>query len=293
MITLRQLRYLDALAQTGHFGRAADACAISQPALSQQIAELEAGLGARLVERTPRGATLTEAGTAVVERAHAILAAVGDLESVARPGTSLAGVVRLGVIPTIAPYLLPRVLPALQAAYSDTQFRIRETVSAMLLAELGAGSLDVVIMALPVAAPGIETLPLFDDRFVFVAPAASAPAGPIAATGLDAYNLLLLEDGHCLRDQALDACGLADLDLRAQLGATSLSTIVQLVAAGLGCTLVPAMALDTLVADPRLTAIEFSAPAPSRCIGLAYRATTSRRAGFAALGEVVRAAMTR
>lgn len=288
MMTLRQLRYFASLAELGHFGRAAEACAVSQPALSQQIADLEADLGTRLVDRTSRGAVITEAGQVIAVRARAILASVNDLASASRGSTDLAGPLRLGIIPTVAPFLLPSALPKMQTLFPLAEFRVREAMSATLIAELSAGILDLIILAMPVVDAGIETLPLFDDQFMLVSAASEAPSAPIQAGALDTTRLLLLDDGHCLRDQALSACGMADASLRAQLGATSLATLVQLVAAGLGQTLVPAMALDALVThDVRVKATLFAAPAPSRMIGLAYRATTSDRASFARLGEVI------
>jgi LysR family hydrogen peroxide-inducible transcriptional activator len=291
MPTLRQLRYLTALATHGHFGRAADACAVSQPAMSQQIADLEAELGARLIERGPRGAKLTETGVEIAARARGILSAVGDLSKAARGGEDLTGPLRLGVIPTIAPYLLPKALPAMRALYPAVEFRVREAVSATLLTELTNGGLDLLLMALPAEGEGVETLPLFEDGFVLVTAADDAPKGPVDPATLAPETLLLLDDGHCLRDQALSVCGLADAALRAQLGATSLATLVQLAAAGLGRTFVPEMALETLVShDPRVRATAFKKPIPSRTIGLAYRSTASSKTAFARLGEAIKRA---
>src|SRR2546423_6297644 len=172
MLSLRQLRYLEALARSGHFGKAAQACSISQPALSMQIRELEEFLGVELVERRQGAATLTETGVEVVARARSILSATRDLVDFARHGGSvLCGTLRLGVIPTLAPYLLPRLLPELRRSYPDLRLNLRETQTKSLLAELGDGALDAAMLALPVDEPEFETVPLFEDRFVLAVPA--------------------------------------------------------------------------------------------------------------------------
>lgn len=287
MPTLRQLRYLVALADQGHFGRAASACAVSQPALSQQIADLEARLGIDLVDRRGRGAALTETGVLIVARARAILSSVQDLTRAAVGTDALIGTVSLGVIPTIAPYLLPTVLPALHAAFPEARFAIREAVSATLINELRAGELDLILLALPIAGDDLETLPLFEDVFHLATARADAPDGPMHPAQLNLASLLLLDEGHCLRDQALSLCGTTDPGLRTQLGATSLATLVQLVAAGHGQTLIPDMALPALT-DPRIAITPFARPSPSRTVGLAYRTTSSRKGAFARLGEVLR-----
>ncbi len=286
MPTLRQLRYLVALADHGHFGRAASSCAVSQPALSQQIADLEARLGVDLVDRRGRGAALTETGVLIVSRARAILSSVKDLTRAAAGTDALIGPMVLGVIPTIAPYLLPAALPAMQAAFPNARFAIREAVSATLISELRAGTLDLILLALPIAGEDLENLPLFEDAFHLATALADAPAGPMDPTDLNLASLLLLDEGHCLRDQALSVCGTTDPSLRAQLGATSLATLVQLVAAGLGQTLIPEMALPAL-ADPRIAITPFAQPRPSRTIGLAYRSTSSLKTAFARLGKVL------
>jgi LysR family transcriptional regulator, hydrogen peroxide-inducible genes activator len=273
MTTLRQLRYLVALADHGHFGRAAAACHVTQPALSMQIRDLEAELEVPLVERRRSGAVLTEAGEALAERARALTAGVKDFEAFARAQKEAESKrLVLGMIPTVAPYLLPKILPLLNAAVPGLELKVRETRTAALVSELAAGDLDAVIAALPLEAEGIEATALFDDPFLLAAPA-SDPAGPSDPRDLPAERLLLLEEGHCLRDQALGACELGDLS---SFGATSLNTILQLVAHGQGITLVPKLAADEII-DPRIAVRPFADPQPRRTIGMAWRAATPRK----------------
>jgi len=290
MPTLRQLRYLTALADHGHFGRAARECAISQPSLSQQVAELEAELGIQLIDRSGRGAALTETGRLVVERSRAILSAVADLAKVAREAEATLLPLRLGVIPTIAPFLLPAAFPAIRALYGKSGVRVREAVTQTLLDELRDNKLDVLLLSLPIDEVGIETLELFDDPFFLVAPADDRIKGPIAPETLNAADLLLLDDGHCLREQALSVCGKVASDLREQFGATSLATLASLVAAGLGQTLIPRMAIETLFGGgKKVKILPFRKPSPMRTIGLAYRSTSSSKAAIAQLGAAIKA----
>ena len=209
MITLRQLRYLAALAEHRHFGRAAEACAVTQPALSMQIRELEKFLGVDLVERRPGEVALTEIGTEVARRGEPLLAAARDLVDFARHhGRLLTGRLRLGVIPTLAPYVLPKILPALQRRYPELRVELRETQTKILLDELTRGALDVVMLALPVAEGELETMPLFDDPFLLAVPAGDPRPRRerVNADDIDRERLILLEEGHCLRDQALAYC---------------------------------------------------------------------------------------
>jgi LysR family hydrogen peroxide-inducible transcriptional activator len=290
MPTLRQLRYLTALADHGHFGRAARECAISQPSLSQQVADLEAELGIQLIDRSGRGAALTETGRLVVERSRTILSAVADLAKVAREAEATLLPLRLGVIPTIAPFLLPAAFPAIRAIYGKSGFRVREAVTQTLLDELRDNKLDVLLLSLPIDEVGIETLALFDDPFFLVASASDRIKGPIVPESLSAADLLLLDDGHCLRAQALSVCGKIASDLREQLGATSLATLASLVAGGLGQTLIPRMALETLFGgSKRVKILPFRKPSPVRTIGLAYRSTSSSKAAIAQLGAAIKA----
>jgi LysR family hydrogen peroxide-inducible transcriptional activator len=208
-MTLKQLRYLAALSAHRHFGRAAEACSISQPALSMQIQELEAELGVTLVERRPGEVALTEIGIEVARRAGQVLAATRDVEDFARHrARPLTGRLRLGVIPSIAPYVLPKILPPLQRRYRELQVELRETVTHVLLKELAEGALDVIMLALPVDDAEIESLRLFDDPFLLAVPSTDnrPETVRVAADGIDTQRLILLEEGHCLRDQALAFC---------------------------------------------------------------------------------------
>ena len=288
MITLRQLRYLTALARNRHFGKAAEECAVTQPALSMQIRELERELGADLVERRPGEIAVTEIGLEVARRAERILAATRDLVDFARHRDVLSGPLKLGIIPTLAPYLLPRVLPLLQRRYPALRLDVRETQTDTLVAELIAGALDCLLLALPVEAGDVETIPLFDDRFLLAVPSAEPlPKRRVTIADVDQRRLLLLEEGHCLRDQALAFCAAKTRDAAASLGATSLATVMQMVANGYGVTLVPEIAADVEVRDGRVKLTRFAAPEPGRVIGLAFRRTSPRREDFDALGEIV------
>jgi len=288
MITLRQLRYLAALARNRHFGKAAEECAVTQPALSMQIRELERELGADLVERRPGEIAITEIGVEVAQRAERILAATRDLVDFARHRDVLSGPLKLGIIPTLAPYLLPHVLPLLQKRYPALRIELRETQTDTLLAELTAGALDCLLLALPVEGADVETIPLFDDRFLLAAPAAEPlPKRRVTVADVDQRRLILLEEGHCLRDQALAFCASKTRDAAASLGATSLTTVMQMVANGYGVTLVPEIAAEVEVRDARVKLTRFAAPEPGRVIGLAFRRTSPRRKDFDALGAIV------
>ncbi len=290
MITLRQLRYLSALVRHGHFGRAAETCAVTQPALSMQIRELERELKVELLERRPAGITLTDTGLEIAERAERILADVQDLINLARHrGRTLAGSLRLGIIPSLAPYLLPRVLPVLQSKYPELRLEVRETLTKQLTEELERGELDVIMVALPIERPGIEAVELFEDSFLLAMSAKEAAPSQqrVRAGAVDSSRLILLEEGHCLRDQALAFCSVAQSGVPASLGATSLATVMQMVANGYGVTLVPEVAALTEVRDSRVTLLRFENPEPARRIGLVWRVTSPRKKDFAALGKVV------
>jgi LysR family hydrogen peroxide-inducible transcriptional activator len=294
MVTLRQLRYLGALAEHGHFGRAAAACAISQPALSMQIRALERQLGVELVERRPGQVALTDIGAEVVERGKRLLAGARDLVDFAsHHGRPLTGRLTLGLIPTLAPYVLPRLLPALQQRYPELRVTLRETQTRILLEELVRGALDAAMLALPIPDPELETLRLFEDPFWLAVPAGDPwrEKAQVTPRDIDTRRLILLEEGHCLRDQALSFCaavrqeGGAGLGLG--LGATSLATVMQMVANGYGVTFVPQVAIDVEVRDDRVRLLRFARPEPSRTIGLVWRRTSPRRSDFIALGKVV------
>ena len=284
MITLRQLRYLGALAEYRHFGRAAEACAVTQPALSMQMRDLEKELGVELIERRQGEAALTTIGAEVAQRAERVVTAARDLVDFARHrGRVLTGRLQLGVIPTLAPYVLPKILPVLQQRYPDLRIELRETQTKTLLDELARGSLDVVMLALPAADPDVETLRLFDDQFLLAVPATDkrSETARVRAETIDQQQLILLEEGHCLRDQALSYCATSRGDV--SLGATSLATVMQMVANGYGITLLPRVAVDVEVRDERVKLLRFADPAPGRSIGLAWRRTSPRKADFTAL----------
>jgi LysR family hydrogen peroxide-inducible transcriptional activator len=289
MITLRQLRYLTSLARHKHFGRAAQDCAVTQPALSMQVRELEREIGAELVERRPGDIALTDTGLEVAQRAESILTAARDLVDFARHREVLSGPLRLGIIPTLAPYILPRVLPKLQVAYPQLRLEVRETQTKSLLDELARGALDAVMLALPAEDADVETLPLFTDAFLLAVPAGEAvkTRTRVNIEDVDQRRLILLEEGHCLRDQALAFCGTPRRDAPASLGATSLATVMQMVANGYGVTLLPQVAVDAEGRDDRVRLQRFQDPEPGRQIGLVWRRTSPRRKDFEALGKVV------
>lgn len=286
MISLRQLRYLEALATHLHFRRAAEAVAVSQPALSMQIKELEAELGLKLIERQPNAVRLTRGGEEIVARARKILTDVRDLADYARQLSSpLSGPLRLGIIPSIAPYLLPRILPALNKAYPKLDLTIRETLTDPLTRELLAGDLDAMIVALPVTETGLCSAPLFTDRFLLARQASEAldPRARVSPGDIGDQNLLLLEEGHCLRDQALNYCQNLPAPGRSALGATSLATVMQMVAAGFGVTLLPEICADVEVRDDRVLLQRFADPQPARTVGLVWRKSSPRQQDFEAL----------
>jgi LysR family hydrogen peroxide-inducible transcriptional activator len=294
VISLKQLRYFDLLAATGHFGRAAERAGITQPALSMQIFGLERELGAPLVERIATGARLTALGVEVAERGARILAEARDLEALARArGEVLSGGLRLGIIPSVAPFLLPRLLDVAATAYPDLQLSVRETITDTLVKELVAGDLDAVIASLPLHSDDLEEEAAFEDAFLLAAPAGSPQArqSPALAELISAEDLLLLEDGHCIRDQALAVCRAIDPRRLRSFGATSFSTLLQLVAAGHGVTLLPQLAVDAgIVADERLAVVRFAGPEPSRTIGVAWRRRSPRERDYRALVGLVREA---
>jgi LysR family transcriptional regulator, hydrogen peroxide-inducible genes activator len=291
MVTLRQLRYLEALAETRHFGNAAEACAVSQPALSMQIKELEDQLRVSLVERRKSGVELTEQGEEIVRRGRTILASVRDMLDYAEHRKRvLSGSLKLGAIPSIAPYLLPSALPELQRRFPKLNFQLRETITETLVRELVSGNLDLILIALPIDDPEVETLHLFDDKFILAAPATKANRSRTeVADVLSHEKLLLLEEGHCLRDQALSFCRMMTPEARESFGASSLATIVQMVAHGYGVTLLPEIAVASEVHrrnDIRL--LRFAAPEPKREIGLVWRKTSPRKADFTAFAALLK-----
>lgn len=292
MITLKQLRYLQALAVSGHFGRAAEAVGVTQPALSMQVRDLERSLGGKLVERTGAGARLTPFGHEVVARGRDILAAVDDLENIAHAhGEPLEGPVRLGVIPSIAPFLLPRLLALAGERHPRLKLVVRETVTRVLVDELVGGALDAIVASLPLGHGELAEVPAFDDRFLLAAPEDSAHAArsPALTELISADELLLLEDGHCLRDQALEVCHAIDPRRLRSFGATSLATLLQLVAAGHGITLIPQLAVSAgLPLAGTVRVVRFADPEPRRTIAVAWRKRSPRERDYAALTALVR-----
>ena len=296
MITLRQLRYLSALAKHGHFGRAAEACAVTQPALSMQIRDLERTLGVAVVERRPGDVMLTDVGREIARRAEDVLSASRDLVDFARHRSGLlTGRLTLGVIPSLAPYLLPRILPTLQNRFPELRLELRETQTRQLVEDIKSGALDAAMLALPLGEPDIDTIALFEDLFLLAVPASDprADTARVAAGDIDQSRLILLEDGHCLRDQALAFCataarGRANLAGGTAFGASSLTTVMQMVASGYGVTLIPQIAADVERRDDRVKFLRLQNPQPGRSIGLAFRRTSPRKVDFAALGKVVK-----
>jgi LysR family hydrogen peroxide-inducible transcriptional activator len=254
-----------------------------------QIRELEKTLAAQLVERRPSEAVLTEIGREIVARSDQILASARDLVDFAQHGSSvLSGQLTLGVIPTLAPYVLPRVLPRLQQQYPKLQVELRETQTKVLIDELTRGDLDVIMLALPVTEPDVETMRLFDDPFLLAVPAGDSRSrnARISSRDIDQDRLILLEEGHCLRDQALAFCANSRRGGTMGLGATSLATVMQMVANGYGVTLVPQVAVDVEVRDERVKLLRFARPQPGRTVGLAWRRTSPRKDDFVALGQI-------
>jgi LysR family hydrogen peroxide-inducible transcriptional activator len=288
-LNLKQLRYFEALAQQGHFGRAAELCAISQPALSMQIKELENSLGAPLFERGPRQVRLTNFGESFAERVRDILRSVDELGDLARASVGqLAGQMRIGVIPTIGPYLLPKIISELKRAYPSLDLHVRETVTSRLIAELAEGRIDMAILALPVSEPSLEEVPLFDEEFVLIRPAVDADKPVPDREMLREMRVLLLEEGHCFRDQALSFCNLQGRQPRELLEGSSLSTLVQLVSAGIGVTLIPEMAVPVETRSAAVAVSHFAGPEPRRTVGMVWRRTSPLASQLQKLASIVR-----
>lgn len=292
-ITLRQLSYFIALAEARNFGRAAEAMHVSQPALSVQIRDLEAALGTQLVERKPRDIILTPAGHDLLRHARRVMDEMRALKDAARWQSGLGGRLSLGVIPTVAPYLLPVALPMLRAQNLTLDLRIREATTDRLLADLAEGRLDAALVALPTGRAELVEEPLIEDRFLLAGSAAQIAAlGPgaegIRPTALDPDRLLLLEEGHCLSDQALEVCAMKRDATRVDLGASSLATLCGLVAEGFGLTFLPEIAVQTeLAASPGLAVHRFAAPEPARRLGLVRRRLSRDDGWFTGLAALL------
>lgn len=285
-LTMKHLRYFEALARHGHFGRAAEACAISQPALSVQMKELEGILGAPLIERSSRRVRLTGLGLEFAERARDILRSVDEIGELARSyDGALTGPLRIGVIPTIAPYLLPGVIKALSKRFPNLDLRPRETVTRTIIADLLDGQMDVAILALPVSEPKLHEEPLFEEEFVLVRPEADAEKAVPNSDALREMRLLLLEEGHCFRDQALSFCNLASSPPRDLMEGSTLATLVQMVGAGIGVTLIPEMAVPVETASAPVSVARLPAPRPKRRIGMAWRRSSPMAGQLAEIAQ--------
>jgi len=288
-LTLKHLRYFMALSRHGHFGRAAEACGISQPALSVQIKELEALLGAPLTERSARQIRLSSLGEALAERAREILSAVDELDDLARISRgSLGGRLRIGVIPTIAPYLLPGLIKELAAHYPELDIQPREAVTRTLLRDLGEGQLDLAIVALPVSESAFHEEPLFEEEFVLVRPLADADKPVPNPKRLLEMRLLLLEEGHCFRDQALSFCSPSGLGTRELIEGSSLTTLVQMVSAGIGVTLIPEMAVQMETLSAQVSVARLPRPHPKRTVGIVWRKSSPMAPRFSEMAETLR-----
>jgi LysR family transcriptional regulator, hydrogen peroxide-inducible genes activator len=288
-ITLRQIRYFNALARHGHFGRAAEACAISQPAMSMQIKELEEALGGVLLERGARQIALTNVGEEAAQRVRDILRLVDELGDVARASRDqLAGRLRIGMIPTIAPYLLPEVIGNLTRTHPELDIHVRETLTQKLIQELAEGRLDTAIVALPVSEPSLAEIALFSENFLLVRPGEDEGTPVPSSEALREMRLLLLEEGHCFRDQALSFCNMQSSPPREVLDANSLSTLVQMVSAGIGVTLIPKMAVAVETRRASVSVARFKNPQPSRTIGMVWRKTSPLARQLLEISEVVR-----
>ena len=288
-LTLKQLRYFEALARHSHFGRAADACAISQPAISVQIRELEETLGSELFERGPRQVRLTNFGEAFAPRVRDIPRSVDELTDLARASRDhLVGRLRIGVIPTIAPYLLPAIIGNLARMHDGLDIHVRETQTQKLIQELADGRLDAAIVALPVSEPSLTEIVLFTEDFVLVRPGEDEGKPVPNREMLREMRLLLLEEGHCFRDQALSFCNMHSARPRELLDGSSLSTLVQMVGAGVGVTLIPEMAVSVETRSARVSIARFDSPRPSRTIGMIWRKTSPIARQLLRISEVVR-----
>jgi LysR family transcriptional regulator, hydrogen peroxide-inducible genes activator len=294
-MNLRDLRYFVALADTRHFGKAAERSFVSQPTLSAQIKKLETYLGVQLIERQPRKVTLTEMGARILPLARSILQESDEIVSLARNDHDpLSGKLKVALIPTIGPYLLPLVARKLRKQLPLLKVMLYEYQTQPLLEKLRAGDIDLGILALPVPLDGLEARPLYDEDFTLAVPSNSplAKRSNVKIDDLSGETLLLLEDGHCLRDQALDVCSRIDVKESEDYRATSLETLRQMVAAGLGITLLPKLATrGPFGSGQGLTVKEFSRPVPSRSIGAVWRKSTARTDAIKAVCAAIQSSM--
>ena len=289
--TIKQLQYLVALRRHGHFGRAADACFVTQSTLSAGLRELETLLGITLVERTRRVVRFTPLGEKIADKAVKVLRETEELAEMARAqGRPLHGELRMGVIPTIAPFLLPTMLPRLREQWPELKLYLREETSTAACEALHRGQLDCVLLALPFACGDVDSMPLFDDPLFVAYPKGEAPhAAAIEAADIDEDRLLLLEDGHCLKDHALSACNRPELRAHAAMMGTSLHTLVQMVDNGLGLTFVPGMAIEAgILSGTEVDAKPLRSEHPYRRIALIWRRSSPREGEFQILSETLR-----
>jgi len=290
--TTKQLRYFVALEQLEHFGKAAEACFVSQPAFSVAIKELESLLNMQLVDRTNKNVTVTSVGRDIARQARVVLRNLEDLVDMAKGSQApLSGQLNLGVIPTIAPFLLPRLLPALRKSYPDLKLFLKEDLTERVYERLMDGELDLILIALPYELRNVTAMPLFDDHFFLAYHQKSAlvSAGNYSVRELPTDSVLLLEDGHCLRDHALSACNLKNADKVSNVTATSLLTLVQMVDADLGVTYLPEMAVHSSLLKSTRIKTRALDPGSYRQIGLVWRKASTRQTEFALLGEFIRA----
>ncbi|MGN7999280.1 hydrogen peroxide-inducible genes activator [Sphingomonas sp. 22176] len=293
--TLKQLQYLVALHDAGHFGRAAEACFVTQSTLSAGIRELETLIGVVLVERTRRVVRFTPLGERIVDKARRVLREADELGDLARAaGRPLSGEMRMSVIPTIAPFLLPRILPRLRQQYPDLKLYLREETSGQACEALNHGRTDCVLLALPFSCGDVESARLFDDRlFVAFREGEMDPTGTIHPNAIDETRLLMLEDGHCLKDHALAACNRPEMRAEATMLGTSLHTMVQMVDNGLGVTMLPEMAVDAgILEHTSVKARPLDSANASRNIALVWRKASPRERDFRLLADVLIAART-
>lgn len=289
-MNLRDLRYLVAVAEFNHFGHAADACFVSQPTLSTQIKKLESELGVTLIERTNKQVLLTDIGIQIVAKAHQILQSVDEMHEMALqsqdPG---AGTLKLGIIPTLAPYLLPRVMNEVQERFPKLKISLYELQTLVILEQLPAGKLDAALLALPVDHDALDSIPLFNEPFFAAVPSKHKLARQKVLNLKDLFgnDILLLEDGHCLRDQALDLCRSVGADEKPGFRATSLETLRQMVSSGAGITIIPELAIEQDRSSNRIRYIPFDAPQPTRTIALSFRRSSHRRQLAMELGETI------
>jgi LysR family transcriptional regulator, hydrogen peroxide-inducible genes activator len=288
--TLKQLQYLVALKDHAHFGNAANACFVTQSSMSAGVRELESLVGVTLVERNRRGVRFTPLGERVVDKARRVLREAEELgDLVKASGKPLSGELRMGVIPTIAPFLLPRILPRLRADWPDLKLYLREETSAAACESLNRGRLDCVLLALPFACGEVETSPLFDDRLFVAYPGGEAMPATMTPAMIDETRMLMLEDGHCLKDHALSACNRPEMRAEATMLGTSLHTLVQMVDNALGVTILPEMSITAgILTDTTISVRPLEAEHPSRQIALVWRKASPRGKEYEMFADVLR-----